>query len=200
MHTGRVLFYCFLFASLAATAKQTHDTQQRPARSQASVGSRNAGPITIRGCIDGGKQRYTLTQQSTATTFELQGETTRFDSFRGKPVEITGREAPPLAKSGANDLPRLVVDQVHGIGGECPFVERGTASPPTSMPLSIPEARHPSPPTQQPTAATPRYEKPGAPNETPPSVGNNPNGSGTSGAPSPGTGNTPAQPPSRPPK
>lgn len=154
------------------------------------------GPITMQGCINGGPRGYTFIQTSTGTSFSLQGASGKFDPYRGKLVNITGTEAPPATVDGTKDMPQFSPNDVKQIG-DCPLNTVGKTDRPHGAPLthpSIPQTG--SAPQQGNTsgAATPEYASPGAANQTPPTVGNNPNQTGATGAPSPGTGNPPPQP------
>ncbi len=148
-----------------------------------------ANAITVQGCVNGGKQGYTLMQQSTGAGFELQTKSYQLKNARGKLVQITGHEMPPDKKS--DNLPRLQVEGLQIMADHCELPGKAGAAS-TSVPQGMPN--NPAN-TTQPDAATPRYESSGAPDQTPPSQGNNPTNWGrTSGAPSPGTGNPPPQP------
>lgn len=142
----------------------------------------------MRGCINGGAQRYTFIQQSTGATFELQGDRSRFEQLRGKTVEVTGHESPPATATGINNVPELRVQGLQIIADKCPIEAPGPASTPAAPAPQNGRERQPASP------ATPRYGSAGAPNQTPPAVGNNPNQPGITGAPSPGTGNPPPPP------
>ncbi len=181
------LFTCLLFISVAVAASQ--QTSNVPAAQAVSSQAGNAGPITVRGCVSGGKEAYTLAQSGTGVMFKLQGDTSRFEQFRGQQIEVTARELPPPARAGTglNNLPVLMVKQARVVGDQCPFRENSGA--PVAAPTNLPQ--NPPPPSHAPSAATPRYASPGAPNQTAPNVPNNPNTQGANGAPSPGTGNTP---------
>jgi hypothetical protein len=156
--------------------------------------SPTANPITVQGCINGGKQGYTLMQQGTAAAFELQSRSYQLKNARGKVVQITGREISP--RSDSNGLPQLQVEAMQILSDHCELpgkasgasttVRQGNTNPNTTAP---------------PDAATPKYDTAGAPQQTPPSQGNNPTTWGrTSGAPSPGTGNPPPSQQQPPPK
>lgn len=163
----------------------------KPPQNAPSTGP-TANAITVQGCLNGGKQGYTLFQQSTGAGFELVSKSYQLKNARGKLVQITGHEMSPNNKS--DNLPRLEVEGLQVMSDHCELPGKaGGAS--TSVPQGSPN--NPAN-TTQPDAATPRYESSGAPNQTPPSQGNNPTTWGrTSGTPSPGTGNPP---PSTPPK
>ena len=152
-----------------------------------------ASAITVQGCLNGGKQGYTLLQQSTGAGFELDSKSYQLKKARGKLVQVTGHEMSPNNKS--DNLPRLEVEGLQIIADHCVLPGKaGGAS--TSVPQDDPD--NPAN-TTQPDAATPRHESSGAPDQTPPSQGNNPTTWGsTSGAPSPGTDNPP--PSSTPPR
>ncbi len=174
---------------------------QGPDRAPATA----SGPITLQGCINGGQQAYTFTQTSTSTSFALRGDAGQLSAARGKLVELTARQFPPESNRGMKNLPILSVEKLQVIADECP--------PPAAQGSMAPAAATPGvgaatsgANTQNTGAATPRYQNPGAPNQTPASIGTNPNNVGRdAGAPSPGTGNPPPKqttppPPPPPPK
>ena len=153
----------------------------------------NAKAITIQGCLNGGKQGYTVLQQGTGAGFELESKSYQLKNARGKLVQITGHEMPPNNKS--DNLPRLEVEGLQIMSDHCELPGKASGAS-----TSVPHGNGNNPAnTTQPDAAVPRYESSGAPDQTPPNQGNNPTNWGrTSGAPSPGTGNAP--PSSTPPK
>jgi hypothetical protein len=192
MRTPMLFLFCLMLMSLIAAAQ--NNPTAMPARSQASSHATNnqtTGPISVRGCVNGDKGTYTLTQKGTGAVFALQGNDALWQSLRGKPVEVTATEAPPLTASAV--LPQLAVSDVHAVDGECAWAEGGkTAAPTSPVPDNLPAARSSADRNVQNDAtATPEFASPGGDNQTPPSVGNNPNVAGESGAPSPGTGNPP---------
>lgn len=142
--------------------------------------------ITIRGCVNGDK-RYTFMQANTGAVFALTEEPTdRFAPVRGKLIEITANEFAPQPNS--NELPRLNVKTLNVVADKCPIQARAAARP------RIDNGSSQAPPTASPDAT--QHVDPGTVNQTPPNV-NNPNMTGATGAPSPGTGNPP--PPQNPP-
>jgi len=169
----------------------TANPNNPPAPPNAPANGPTANAITVQGCLNGGKQGYSLVQQGTGAGFELESKSYQLKRARGKLVQITGREMSPNGKS--DNLPRLDVEGLQVIADHCELPGKaGGAS------TSVPQRTNNPANTTQPDAATPRYEPSGAPDQTPPSQGNNPTNWGrTSGAPSPGTGNPP--PPSTPP-
>ena len=176
--------------SVPAGAQQAPGAQTVQPAAKAPV-SANAGPITIRGCVSGGAEAYTLAQSGTGTVFKLQGDSRHFESLRGKQVEVRAREFPPARNAGLTELPRLAVDEVRVIGDRCPVQAKGK---PAERRSTIPPKNRSNTRSTHPNAATPRYQPPGAPDQTAPKVGNNPNVGGANGAPSPGTGNPPSPP------
>lgn len=158
----------------------------------------NAAQITIRGCVMG-TQRYTFMQASTGAEYDLatpdaaeahaskggSGKAVDFSSLRGKLIEITGNEYAPMSGKNASTLPTLAVEKARVIADQCPIhpgsVSRANAS------------KNRTPATAKSPATPPPYVDPGTESQTPPNI-NNPNISGDSGAPSPGTGNPPKPP------
>ena len=152
-----------------------------------------ANAITVQGCLNGGKQGYTLIQQNTGAGFALQSKSYQLKHARGKLVQITGHEMSPNNKS--DNLPRLDVEGLQIISDHCEIPGKASGAS-TSVPRGNPN--NPAN-TTQPDAATPRYESSGAPDQAPPNQGNNPTNWGrTSGTPSPGSGNPPPPPPTPP--
>jgi hypothetical protein len=148
------------------------------------VPSRNA-ENTIRGCVTGEK-RYTFMQASTGAIFDLTGSIDRLAPVRGKLVEITANEfAPPPNKP--NGLPALSVNKMRVVGDKCPI-----QAVPESMTPNSAAANPQSSPATSPAIRP--YSDPGTVNQKPPNV-SNPNVTGDTGAPSPGTGNPPSNPP-----
>jgi hypothetical protein len=141
-----------------------------------------ASRITVRGCIQGGKtNHFSLLQASTGASFELQGNANDFQRSNGQLVEVQASELAPTARNGLQSHPRLEVSKLHVIARECPIQGYGKKPP-----ISQSEGQR-----TQTSPATRRYQPSGAPDQTPPPDGVNPNGAGASGAPSPGTGNPP---------
>jgi hypothetical protein len=187
----RVTAALFLVIGLAATVP----AQTRQGKTAASSAT---GPITMQGCIAGGRAAYTFTQSSTGTTFTLQGRADDMAALRGKLVEVTGTQSPPPGTAPARDLPQFAASKTRVIADQCPLrVEGSRTAQPGGTEATVPESQNPTQTTQQPSPATPRYQPPGGSNQTAPPVGNNPNAiPGATGTPSPGTGNPPATPPS----
>ena len=163
-----VLFWC---SALAAA--------QQPAASSAT---NRTAEITVRGCVSGGN-RYTFMQSSTRAMFALSGDPSRFAPIQGKLVEITANEFAPKPNSG--ELPVLRVNDLRVVADKCPIQTRAASDK-----ANIPAADQRS--TTRPAATVP-YADPGTVTQRPPNV-NNPNISGDTGSPSPGTGNPPKPP------
>lgn len=173
---------------LALTVFSTAAIAQQAISSSASQDHPNANgtrtaEIKIRGCISGGK-RYTFMQSSTEAIFELIGNSSGFNSARGKLVEISANELAPQGNS--DELPKLRVNNLRVIADKCPIQARAATRP------RPPSADEGPPADAESPDATP-YVDPGTATQTPPNV-NNPNISGDTGAPSPGTGNPPKPP------
>jgi hypothetical protein len=176
-------------AGFSAQAEQKTTPSQPAPSSQASsdhaTNSRTA-EITIRGCVNGDK-RYTFMQANTGAVFALVEEPTdRFAPVRGKFIEITANEFAPQPNS--NELPQLNVKTLNVVAEKCPIQARAATRP------KIDNGSRQAPPTASPDAT--QHVDPGTVNQTPPNV-SNPNMTGATGAPSPGTGNPP--PPQNPP-
>lgn len=164
------------------TWAQQNTTSSSPQQHASAVAP--TAVITTRGCISGAK-RYTFMQTSTGAMFELSGETDRFVAVRGKLVEITGDELAPQPQSG--ELPTLKVNSLRVVADKCPIQARASSA--TANSTSANKTRAPS----SGASGTTPYTDPGTESQTPPNV-ENPNVSGATGAPSPGTGNPPAPP------
>jgi hypothetical protein len=168
-----------LVSSVLVLAQQ--DTTPQTQGRSAAIPTRTA-EITIRGCVTG-RKRYTFMQASTGAMFALTGETSRFVPVRGKLVEITANEFAPRGNSG--ELPKLRVRNLQIIADKCPIQARAASR------VKVPSANEFPPAAESP--ATAPYADPGTESQSPPNV-NNPNISGDTGAPSPGTGNLPKPP------
>lgn len=184
----RVTLTIMLFAAVCslALAQQAMDTGTHSNTSRVS-----AQHLTLVGCIAGGREQYTFMQTNTQASFLLLGDPSKFENARGKLVQVRGRELPPNGSEGVKGTPRLQVVKLRLISDKCP-IQTAVRQP------SIARGNHGQ--EQAPIAATPKYGSPGAVNQTPPQVGNNPTnwGNGAQGAPSPGTGNAPPPPQSPP--
>ena len=167
--------------SALVVAQRTSSVQEHP-----NVGRARSAEITIRGCVSG-ERRYTFMQASTGEIFDLTGNSERYAPVRGKLIEVTANEfAPPENKS--NGLPKLSVNKMRVVADQCPI----QAHPEPIKPNSA--WTNPQPPPPAPSPATRPYADPGTVSQKPPNV-NNPNTSGDTGAPSPGTGNPTPHPP-----
>jgi hypothetical protein len=180
----RILVFCAVVLSCGIAFTQ----QAGPAASKPSSSPEvTASKITIKGCVQGTRPgHFTLLQASTGATFEVQGNIHALKHSSGKLVEVKAMELAPTAKRGMQSLPRLNVSNLRIVANQCPIQGYGKGAPQSD---ALNHARRNEPPV----AATPRYQQSGAPGQTPPTAGTNPNGAGVSGAPSPGTGNPPNQ-------
>lgn len=167
--------------SAGVVAQQNSSTREHPNVAQA----RNA-EITIRGCVSGEK-RYTFMQASTGEMFDLTGSTDRFVPVRGKLVEVTANEFAP-SQNKSNGLPKLSVNKMRVVADKCPVQAHPEPTKPTSA------WTNPQPPPPAASPATRPYADPGTVSQKAPNI-NNPNTSGDTGAPSPGTGNPPPNAP-----
>jgi hypothetical protein len=188
------LICCFVLASFPAIAQNNSKPEPSDERAPRTPAV-SASQLQMQGCINGGREAYTFTQTGTGAAFLLRGDAQNFESFRGKLVSVTGIESPPTSRTALKDLPELTTSKVQVIAAECPLATTGKMGVPAAAPNTVPPTRTAPPQNPAPSAATPRYEPSGAPKQTPPSTGNNPNVTGATGAPSPGTGNPPSQPP-----
>lgn len=169
-----------LVFSTAAIAQQ--GITSTPSQDHPNANNTRTAEIKISGCINGGK-RYTFMQASTEAMFALIGDNSGFDSARGKLVEITANE---LAPQGSDNLPKLRVNNLRVLADKCPIQARAASRP-------KPPSANEGPPAASESPDTAPYADPGTQTQTPPNV-NNPNISGDTGAPSPGTGNPPKPP------
>lgn len=180
--------WCLVLALISAGfAQQTSRSSPGNSSAQARNVNSPSAKLVLNGCINTGNNRYTMMQESTGTTFDLRGRDADLKQAQGKLVEVKGYELPPVGGVGLNDVPRLEVKSLRVISAKCPIQ--------TELRRRTVLSRQGEHRTQN-SVATPEYGAPGAVNQTPPTVGNNPTnwGNGAHGAPSPGTGNPPAQP------
>ena len=163
-------------------AQQSPDTNGKS--SQQPAASPSAKNLTVTGCVSGGTSRFTLSQKGTGAMFELRADRKQLTSAIGKVVEVTAAETAPTGTRGVNALPSLQVSQMHIVADKCPEQKTAAAN-------SAGTGRSTNNPS---TVETREFGAPGAVNQTPPAVGNNPTtwGNGAQGAPSPGTGNPPS--------
>ncbi len=169
-----------IFLSTIAFAQQNNGDipQQNPNTSSASH-------LTLRGCVNGG-ERYTFIESDTGSMFNIVGNTESVASVAGKFAEVTARELPPARNSAsAGPFPQIEIQQVKVLSDVCPIKSK------VPKPNQGPQPSTPTRSSQTPGPETTPYSAPGAPNQTPPSVGNNPNPTGATGPPSEGTGNPP---------
>lgn len=168
-----------ILVSTMAFAQQNNGDipQQNPNTSSASH-------ITLRGCVNGG-ERYTFIESDTGSMFNIVGDTQAVAPLSGKFAEVTARELPPAPKSAAGPFPQIEIQQAKVLSEVCPVKSK------VPKPNQAPQPSTPTRSSQTPLPETTPYSAPGAPNQTPPTVGNNPNPTGATGPPSPGTGNPP---------
>ena len=183
------IFFCGLVLSsciaLSQQPQQWNDTSKNTLGTSKSDSAVTASDLTIRGCVQGSRPgHFTLFQASTGAGFEIQDSDTNLKSFKGKLVVVTGTELAPTARNGTKSLPEVRVSSLRIVANECPI--QGPGKRPDLSDTGSGGGQN-----QPPVAATPRYQRSGAPNQTPPPAGVNPNGAGVSGSPSPGTGNPP---------
>lgn len=175
----------------SSTGTQKASGSGMGAAQNSSAGAQNpnaptASSLSIRGCVTNGKEGYILQQESTDATFQLLGADAKLNGTSGKVVEVRGTELEPVQAS--MNMPRLQVSDAKIVAEQCPVTPK----------VALPNSASPSGERNPEPDATPRYERTN-PVQAPPAVGTNPNTPGTSGAPSAGTGNPPAQSPSKPP-
>jgi hypothetical protein len=137
--------------------------------------------ITIRGCIQPGAERTTLTD-STGTTYLLRHAQT--SSQNRAFVEVRGQQLSPPGRRGEAALPEIRVGSMRTLSNICP----AKIMPPPSN--SNPASRTTMPPAGWPSESTVAPQ----PEQAAPVI----NSQGAGGAPSSGTGNTPDQQPSSP--
>jgi hypothetical protein len=177
-----VLAFCVLTGACVVAQQAENSNRSLSQQPGASVSASN---LTVSGCVSGGQSRYTLSQKGTGALFEPQADPEQLTKVRGKLVEVTAIEQAPSDTRGVNALPRLKVSQMRVVAEKCPE-QKAVQGKNTQAGTNA----------NPPTAATPEFGAPGADNQTPPQVGNNPTtwGNGAHGAPSPGTGNPPSRP------
>jgi hypothetical protein len=147
-----VLVISGLFLSGLAFSQKTN---QPPAAAANDV---TASKITVRGCIQGAKTgRFSFMQASTGASFELQGNTDNFKRSSGQLVEIQANELAPTTRRGLQSHPKLEVSKLRIIAKECPIQGYGKK----------PAASRAAGQYEQTSPATPRYQRPGASDQTP---------------------------------
>ena len=168
-----------ILMSTFVLAQQNGDIpQQNPNTSSASH-------ITLRGCINGG-ERFTFIESDTGSMFNIVGNTDSVAPLTGKFAEVIARELPPARNSAAGPFPQIEIQQAKLISEVCPVKSKAP------KPNQAPNSSTPTTRSSQPALPeTTPYAGSGAPNQTPPTVGNNPNPTGATGPPSEGTGNPP---------
>lgn len=178
MATRNFVLVAILLSTAIFAQQQGDIPQQNPNTSSASN-------ITLRGCVNGG-ERYTFIESDTGSMFNIVGNTDPIADMRGKFAEVTARELPPDRNSAGGAFPQLEIQKAKVISDVCPIKSKApkqNAAPGQNAPTAN------SSPSTGPES-TP-YSPAGAPNQRPPNVGNNPNPTGATGPPSPGTGNPP---------
>ena len=174
-----------VFGAVLSGALAFSQTSGQTSAKSAATPDITASKLTVQGCVQGKTPgHFTLLQASTGATFEIKGKPRDFKHSRGKLVEVEASELAPTAPRGMGDLPQLQVTKLRVVAKRCPIQGNGLRPEQSSPPAGQ---------NQPPVAATPRYQTTGAPDQTPPTAGTNPNGAGVSGAPSAGTGNIPKQ-------
>ncbi len=181
-HIPSTIVAMLLAAWFSTVSPAQQGAASSPSMNSSRVDRTRTAAIKIQGCVAGGK-RYTFMQTGTEAMFTLIGKTERFATVRGKLIEISGDEFSPQPKS--DELPRLRINHLRVIANRCPIQSRVPSR------TEIPSSTYQTPPASPNTAP---YADPGTTDQTPPNV-NNPNISGDTGAPSPGTGNPPSPPP-----
>ena len=170
---------------ITATASAHQASQNGDAAGKVSVPTAaSASHLTIRGCVEGDKEQFTLLQVSTGANFELHADPRIFKDASGKLVEVQADEMAPSARTGLQSLPQLQISHLRVLNDRCPIQGKGKVASASQSSSAQTRPRRP---------ATPCYQQNGAPDQRPPAVGINPNEAGTTGTPSPGTGNPPKQ-------
>ena len=178
-----------LGASLVSAQETNRTAGSNDTRQASDTQDVSASKLTIRGCLQGGEDRFTLLQSSTGASFALEGNHQMFRQFSGKVVEVNGTELAPAAKTGAQSLPRFKVQALKVVDNQCPTSEVGNGAAATSR-------QPPVGATQPPASSHSRTQVgPGTSAPVAPGTPINPNTPGANGAPSPGTDNPPQSPP-----
>ncbi len=159
-----------LLVALATATLQAQSTGPQQQR-------KPVAEVTIRGCMQPGAERTTLTD-STGTTYLLRQS--QVSSQQRAFVEVRGQQLSPPGRRGEAALPEIRVISMRTLSNICP----GKIMPP---PASNPASGGGPPPAGWPS------ESPVAPQseQAAPVI----NSQGAGGAPSPGTGNTQDQQP-----
>ena len=133
---------------------------------------------TVRGCVQAGGSRITLTD-SAGNTFLLRGDTSALKNEQHKIVEVSGQQYPPDSRQSSVAIPSIDIQSMRQIADKCPVHIYERPQPQTGNAGG-----------SQPNPATTPYSGPregpqGERSGPPDAVINTP---GAGGAPSPGTG------------
>ncbi len=117
----------FLLAiSLLASAAWLQAQSQYPQTGSSQTGASGSGQTTVQGCLQGSDGNYTLTDKS-GTTYQLQGDTSKFSAHVGHEVQITGSTTSASTATspttgtpaGATQQPTLTVQNMKHISKTC---------------------------------------------------------------------------------
>ncbi len=177
---------CVSFA--AGQAQSSRKPPEVSPQGQIATANSQTGTITLRGCVQAGKERSTFVQESTGTEFLIAGSADDPAKYQGKLVRITATESAPAsttpnAKAVPADAPQLQISKIEVVANVCPLDQPSAGRPTTTDPTvgnQPVKSQRPSPDGTEPV-----------------------NINGATGAPSPGTndprntqqGNTQQPPP-----
>ena len=173
----RHLLLSTVLVATLAQAQQT--TRTRLTAMPADLPSPSASNLTIKGCVNGEKNTFTLFQVSTGASFDLLKGKTDFNRFRGNLVVVKANEFAPTRRNGLKSLPQLKVSDLRVVAEQCPVQGRGR---PASRAVSTAVQGQP------PSPATPRYQRNGDTEQRPPTQVGERKGAGRSRTQGPGTG------------
>lgn len=115
-----------LALSLLVSATWLQTQSQYPQPSSSQTGAPASGQTTVQGCLQGSDGNYTLTDKS-GTTYQLQGDTSKFSAHVGHEVQITGSTTSASSSTspttgtptGATQQPTLNVQNMKHISKTC---------------------------------------------------------------------------------
>ncbi len=116
----------FLLAlSLLASATWIQAQSQYPQSESGQTGNAASAQTTVQGCLQGSEGNYTLMADN-GTTYQLQGDTSKFGEHVGHEVRITGSTMASSAgtptstqTAGTQQQPTLTVQELKHISKSC---------------------------------------------------------------------------------
>ncbi|HVP64703.1 MAG TPA: hypothetical protein VMT82_07395 [candidate division Zixibacteria bacterium] len=108
-------------------AQGQYDSSSSQQSGQSQTGSATSSPTdtTIEGCLQASGGNYTLTDDSSGKTYQLQGDTSKFSAHTGHQVRLTGTTSGPSSSaasgmtSSSSEQPTFVVSKLKHISTTC---------------------------------------------------------------------------------